>query len=406
MELSAYIHDAWANEQANQTNLDGNLLTWGEIDHEQWQIDQPVWNSTTVKWRSYLLSAIAITGINSFNLGLSYSVQARQFLEPSVNAAPWCEALYLCNTSYILEVQTLLVQRGFAAGEIDGVYGRHTKRAVVEFQKSQRDLVVDGIPGGETLALLRNSSGKTPVIPLSNDRTNQLTDQDLISSDRQITIVRSNRRLRDAQPFPQLISQSNKAQNIVGSEVGNLQILLKQRGFYQGEIDGRLGKTTTEAILRAQEAYNLPTDGFAGPLTIRALLAGGTNVPLSLPAFDRSPVAKDVLEIQQLLKARGFYDSDINGRLNLQTRESIFNAQNAYGHKATGEITPELMASLKGQNLDSSTAQNVPDPNDANTQEVSPPSSAPNNPQSKSTNQNTPSNQDFSPQLQPSTNSS
>ena len=182
--------------------------------------------------------------------------------------------------------------------------------------------------------------------------------------------------------------------------------MLKQRGFYQGEIDGRLGKTTTEAILRAQEAYNLPTDGFAGPLTIRALLAGGTNVPLSLPAFDRSPVAKDVLEIQQLLKARGFYDSDINGRLNLQTRESIFNAQNAYGHKATGEITPELMASLKGQNLDSSTAQNVPDPNDANTQEVSPPSSAPNNPQSKSTNQNTPSNQDFSPQLQPSTNSS
>ena len=64
------------------------------------------------------------------------------------------------------------------------------------------------------------------------------------------------------------------------------------------------------------------------------------------------------------------------------------------------------MASLKGQNLDSSTAQNVPDPNDANTQEVSPPSSALNNPQSKSTNQNTPSNQDFSPQLQPSTNSS
>ena len=399
MELSAYIYDAWAYE-AHQKNSDGNLLTSDEIDNENCQTDQLVSNLTMRKWRSYLLSAIAITGMNGFNLGFSHPVVASHVLEPSVNAAPWCENLYLCNTRYIVEVQTLLTQRGFDVGEIDGVYGRHTKLAVLSFQKSQSNLVVDGIPGAKTLALLRNSSNRTPIIPLSKNRTNQLTDQD------SIIIVRPNRRLRDAEPLPQLISQPNNRQNVEGSEVGNLQILLKQRGLYAGEIDGQLGKATTEAILRAQQAYNLPMDGFAGPLTIRALLAGGTNVPLSLPSFERSPEVKDVVAIQQLLKARGFYASEINGRFNLQTRESIFNAQNAYGQRATGELTPELIAALKGQNLDVSTAQNFQrSPDDNNIQEIVPTSNAPNNSQLRGT-QDPPSNQNFSPQPQPSTNSS
>jgi len=398
MELSAYIYDAWAYEQAHQTNSDSNLLTDDEIDDEKYQVDRFVGKSTMLRWRSYLLSAIAITGMNSFNLGFSDPAVASHVLEPSVNAAPWCEHLYLCNTRYIVEVQTLLAQRGFDVGEIDGVYGRQTKQAVLEFQKSQRNLVVDGIPGAKTLALLKNSSSRTPIIPLSNKRTNQLTDQD------SIIIVRSNSRLADAQPVPRLISQPNNVQNVEGSEVGNLQILLKQRGLYQGEIDGQLGKATTEAILRAQQAYNLPMDGFAGPLTIRALLAGGTNVPLSLPAFERSPETKDVVAIQQLLTARGFYDSEINGRFNLETRESIFNAQNAYGQKGTGELTPELIAALRGQNLDASTAQNVQNPpNDNNIQEIIPSSNAPNSPQLRGT-QDPPSNQNFSPQ--PSANSS
>lgn len=389
MELSAYIHDAWAYEQAHSEFLDADLLTSDEIDHPKCQSDSSVGNLTMIKWRSYLLSAIAITGMNSFNLSFSHAVEAHQFLEPSVNTAPWCDNLYLCNTSYILEVQTLLVNRGFAVGEIDGVYGRHTKRAVINFQKSQKSLVVDGIPGEKTLALLRNPASDSSVI-VSSNRNNQTINN----------------------------------QTIEKSEVGNLQILLKQRGFYQGEIDGQLGASTTEAISRAQQAYSLPPDGFAGPLTMRALLAGGTNIALSLPAFERSPTSKDVMELQQLLQSRGFYNSEINGRFNLQTRESIFNAQNAYGQKATGDLSPELIAALKGQNIDQSTAQNITTPqNNAENnaeQDTRPSSDIPNTkPNTKPSNQpntktsNQPNNQqsptssqNSSDQSPPNTNSS
>ncbi len=361
MELAAYIYDAWAYEQAQSESSDVNLLTCDAMDNPTSQVDQPLWNLAMMRWRSYVLSAIAITGMNSLNLSFSMTAEARHYLEPSVNTAPWCENLYLCNTSYVLEVQTLLAQQGFTVGEIDGVYGSQTKRAVIAFQKSQANLVVDGIPGAKTLALLRNAAkdgSRNYVSP-----SPKFTVRDPIDS--AIVITRPN---------PQPIDFSE------GSEVGNLQILLKQRGFYQGVIDGQQGQSTTEAIWKAQRAYGLPLDGFAGPLTIRALLAGGTNVPLSLPAFIPTPtgkVSEEIRQAQGLLQKRGFYDGEINGQYDLRTRNSIVDAQNAYGQKTTGDISPELIASLNGQTIGATSnvqaSQNVQTaPSSTNTNDIRP----------------------------------
>ncbi|BBC26081.1 peptidoglycan-binding domain-containing protein [Pseudanabaena sp. ABRG5-3] len=391
MELAAYIYDAWAYEQAHQESPDADLLTLDEIDNPQCQVTPLVWNSMMKRWRSYLLSAIAITGMNSFSLSFGQPIEASQYLEPSVNAPPWCENLYLCNTRYVLEVQTLLAKRGFAVGEIDGVYGRQTKSAVTAFQKSQANLVVDGIPGEQTLALLKNPSQNILPVPNKNQPTGQ--DINKSSSVKQVIIVRP-------------ISPSNVS-TIEGSEIGNLQILLKQRGFYQGEIDGRQGQTTVNAILKAQQAYGLIADGFAGPLTIRALLAGGTNVPLSLTAFNQPPTTQDVLAIQQLLKARGFYDAELNGLYDLRTKDSIVNAQNAYGQKATGELSPELIASLKGQTMEPIAVQNVSTmQNNPNSQDIRPSPTVPSNIPSSSNTQKPTSSQNLPSQSPQNTNSS
>lgn len=151
MELASYVYAAWAHEQASQDSCDRNGdQVWITLPTPQ----PPVIGKVIGKWQAYLLAAIAITNVGSF--GWSDSGAASHILEPAVNTAPWCDHLYLCQTEYILEVQTLLAQRGFAVGEIDGVYGRNTKQAVIEFQSSQTSLVVDGIPGTETLAALKN----------------------------------------------------------------------------------------------------------------------------------------------------------------------------------------------------------------------------------------------------------
>ena len=343
MELAAYIYDAWAYEQANQGTTDHHLLTCDELYADEELVNKFDWNFITIKQQASLLSAIAFTSLSGLGWNLAPAMAAH-VLEPSVNVAPWCNNLYLCNTSYMLEVQTLLAQRGFAVGAIDGVYGRYTKQAVIDFQRTQANLVADGIPGEKTLALLRNSLVRTPLVPQQpNQPTGNPTSSQ--SQNQTIVIVRSNN------------PPASNFQQPAISEIGNLQMLLKQRGFYQGEIDGQLGQTTTNAILKAQKAYALAQDGFVGPLTIRALLAGGNNLPLTQPAFPRLPATQDVLTIQTLLKERGFYDADLNGLYDMQTKAGILKAQLAYGQVATGDLSADVLTALKSQNPAQTIAQ-------------------------------------------------
>ena len=337
MEFVAYVYDAWAYEQANQEASGLPVLNFVETlpIPTTYAANSPFESLTAIKWKSYLLPAIAIASLSSLGWDFGRSVEASHLLEPSVNVAPWCENLYLCNTSYVLEVQTLLANRGYVVGEIDGVYGRHTKQAIMDFQKSQNNLVVDGIAGQKTLALLRGSN-------TSNNLTNQVIDRDRPS---QIVIVRDNlqNNLQNNNTQPTAIYGSEV------SEVGNLQLLLQQRGFYEGQVDGQQGQTTKDAVLKAQQAYGMVPDGFAGPLTIRALLAGGNNISLTQPAFNRSPPPQDVLVAQQLLKDRGFYTQELNGLYDIRTRASILKAQRAYAQAATGELSSNLLVALKAQ---------------------------------------------------------
>ena len=390
MEFATYVYDAWAHEQAHQQLPEPDLDVCAEFYFDKSQADQLACTLAPIKKLPYLacvLSAIAVTGIGNLSGNLQPAIATNQLAETAVNVAPWCDNLYLCNTSYVLEIQTLLAKRGFDVGELDGVYGRYTKRAVIDFQKSQTNLVVDGIPGGKTLALLRNSSGvastknltgqNTPNTPNNSQASNQNNNSNIGDRGGQSVIVTNN---------PQITESG---------DMGNLQMLLKQRGFYQGEIDGQKGQSTIDAIAKAQRAYGLAADGFAGPLTIRALLAGGNDIALAQPMFKRSPKNQDVLEIQKLLKERGFYDEALNGLYNLQTKASIFQAQLAYAQSATGEVSPELITALKAQNLDQEVAQN-PLPNaPANSPTNSPVNPPPNNGQANV--QNNQNNQEIRP---------
>jgi len=403
MEFATYVYDAWAHEQAHQQSPELDLDVCAEFYFDKSQVDQLACTLAPIKKLPYLacvLSAIAVTGIGNLSGNLQPAIATNQLAETAVNVAPWCENLYLCNTSYVLEIQTLLAKRGFDVGELDGVYGRYTKQAVIDFQKSQKDLVVDGIPGGKTLALLRNSSGVASTKNLTGQNTPNTTSNSQINSqlnspNSQASNQNNNSNIGDRGGQPVVVT--NNPQITESGDMGNLQMLLKQRGFYRGEIDGQKGQSTIDAIAKAQRAYGLVADGFAGPLTIRALLAGGNDVALAQPMFKRSPKNQDVLEIQKLLKERGFYDEALNGLYNLQTKASIFQAQLAYAQSATGEVSPELITALKAQNLDQEVASNSPATAPTNSPATAPinsPATAPNGQANVQNNQN---NQEIRP---------
>ena len=56
-----------------------------------------------------------------------------------------------------------------------------------------------------------------------------------------------------------------------GMQVENMQKTLKNKGFYQGPIDGNYNQQLKQAVTKFQNQQNLTADGVAGPKTLRAL---------------------------------------------------------------------------------------------------------------------------------------
>ncbi len=60
-------------------------------------------------------------------------------------------------------------------------------------------------------------------------------------------------------------------------EVRSIQQVLKEQGYYTGNVDGIFGTATKNAVISFQKANGLVADGIAGDKTLKALGVGGNN---------------------------------------------------------------------------------------------------------------------------------
>ena len=132
--------------------------------------------------------------------------------------------------SAVAELQQLLQSKGFYTGKIDSDFGAGTTNAVLKFQNAN-GLVPDGIVGSSSWTKLR------AVIPTAS------------------------------QGLPTLLPGSK------GAAVSQAQQLLKDKGYYQGRIDGDFGVGTRDAIASFQRANGLTVDGKVGEQTWKKLQA-------------------------------------------------------------------------------------------------------------------------------------
>jgi murein DD-endopeptidase MepM/ murein hydrolase activator NlpD len=137
------------------------------------------------------------------------------------------------SSANVAALQSALTSLNLYRGFVDGVRGPLTRAAVIRFQR-RRDLLVDGIAGPQTRRAL-GSRGR----PRLGSRVMRLGHS--------------------------------------GWDVAALQFLLLRRGYGPGRVDGAFGPLTQAAVLRAQRAAGIGTDGLAGPQTIRALRGGGSS---------------------------------------------------------------------------------------------------------------------------------
>ncbi len=157
-------------------------------------------------------------------------------------------------------IQSRLKELRFYAGSVDGDFGASTEAAVKAFQ-SANGLTPDGHVGGGTFSRLFGNDANGPT-RTATPRPDQSTPQP--------TKI----------PFYVNVTPNPQGQYVTlregnsGTLVRNLQQALKNRGYFDLEVDGLYGFGTTTAVKAFQKAKGLSQDGVAGPATQRILFEG------------------------------------------------------------------------------------------------------------------------------------
>lgn len=140
------------------------------------------------------------------------------------------------------------------------------------------------------------------------------------------------------------VSEHNDAETIK-----SVQRMLKELGYYYGEITGRVGERTKAAIKQFQGEYDLSQDGVAGPQTIAKLesvygskaSSGSSSSSSSGSGLRRGSTGTAVRNLQSDLTALGYYWATISGSFGEKTETAVklFQEKN--------NLTPDGIAGTK-----------------------------------------------------------
>ena len=261
-----------------------------------------------------------------------------------VTSTPVAMALLKLNShgSEVKKLQNLLVSRGYDVDQ-DGIFGRGTRKAVMEFQEDN-GLDADGIVGKGTWAALRESA---PAARHEHEEEPEIIPEKKVVSKPSYTVLKYRSK---------------------GSEVKRLQVMLSRLG-YDVSQDGIFGNGTKRAVMQFQEDNGLDADGIVGRGTWAALNSAEPvekhkEVPVekhvekperkaekqeeSRPAakvLKVRSVGSDVKKLQTMLARLG-YDVSQDGIFGNGTKRAVMQFQEDNGLDADGIVGRGTWAAL------------------------------------------------------------
>ena len=131
-----------------------------------------------------------------------------------------------------------------------------------------------------------------------------------------------------------------------GKEVLNLQTRLRDLGIYAGELDGKYGGGTVNAVREAQRMMGLTESGVASPEFLASLMDDETAPTARNVAVREGMSGPVVRSIQQDLKKLKLYDDKIDGVFDVDVLEAVKVFQGAYGYPADGVMESEIQKAL------------------------------------------------------------
>jgi len=146
-------------------------------------------------------------------------------------------------------------------------------------------------------------------------------------------------------------------QGMSGNDVLDLQLKLKETGYYQGSLDGNFGSGTRNAVINFQADRGLEVDGIAGPETLKALmklssinnLSSRGRVNSQINVLKQGMQGDDVLKLQTKLQELGYYNGILDGEFGPATRNAVIIFQAQRGLIADGIAGPDTLRELQSQ---------------------------------------------------------
>lgn len=131
-------------------------------------------------------------------------------------------------------------------------------------------------------------------------------------------------------------------------KVKEIQKTLHLAGYSPGLIDGSMGENTRSALKLFQEAHGLKPTGWIDAETLDAVyavkkLVDQPSAPVSpelvAPAEPAAPPREiTTRQIQEILRAQGFYTGPVDGKIGKRTIDAVKKFQSANGLKEDGVL--------------------------------------------------------------------
>ena len=239
----------------NHTNADSFLIEVCFVDS---QSDVDLYNSLGAE----VISDAIVKGIVGETIKTDYSpiISTQSQSTQSDSLSPIQKAKQFVGNR-CAELQTLLNNKGYNCGEIDGVMGQNTYSQLVQFQKDN-NLVSDALAGDKTFAKLNEvvqdvSSSPTPIISQSPTSNNVLLIQQLCN-------FYGANIIEDSIYGNQTESAISNYLPLVGIPYNTPRATLTIQRILGIEEDGIFLYGTEASVKEFQANHNLQNDGIVG----------------------------------------------------------------------------------------------------------------------------------------------
>ncbi len=216
-------------------------------------------------------------------------------------------------------VQNRLTQDGFYEGDIDGVSGPGTRKAIIAYEKASHTEEVGRLTPALLLTLFNtdlNNNLEETIKPedIPSDSLEDVTDDGTTpvsaEEDRELQ-ADSN---KNEEKYRASVKKLDLSHAKSTEEIALIQLQLAYLGFYTGTIDGLTGPGSTRAIKAFQKEFSLPTTGKLDKRTEERL------------------ETEDINKFQRYLNRTGYMKDATTGTMGPKTRRAVGILKNRYGY--------------------------------------------------------------------------